>query len=65
MATENLTPAEITELCTEGDAAWKQLGPRQKKAKFKWRGRSYVAKHTNFRLCIENEAGELVASRWD
>jgi hypothetical protein len=65
MAAENLSPAEVTELCTAGYAAWDKLGPKQSEAWFTWRRRRYVAKHTGFRLTVDNEKGEPVACRYD
>lgn len=65
MAAEDLTPAEVTELCKLGLEAWEKLGPRQYKARFSWRGRTYIATHTALRLLVHNAKGEPVACRYD
>jgi hypothetical protein len=64
MAAENLTPSEVTELCTAAQTAWDDLGPRQTKALFKWRGRTYVATHSIFRLCVDTPDGRPIACRY-
>lgn len=65
MAAANLTPAEVTEQCTAGYDGRNRLGARGKEVKFEWCGRNYVAKHTGFRLCVDNAAGEPKACRYD
>lgn len=65
MAKQDLTSAEVTELCSAGYDAWNKLGPHKKLASFKWRGERYVARHTGFRLCIDNAAGQPVVCRWE
>lgn len=66
MAAEKLSPAEVTEIRTGGgQEAWVKLRPSQTEARFTWRGKRYVATHSSFRLCIDNEAGEPVACRYD
>lgn len=65
MAAQNLSSADVTALCAAADAAWNNLGPRQKRAPFSWRGRRYVASRTVFRLCVHNAVGALVACRYE
>lgn len=65
MAAERLSPSEVTELCTAAQAAWDKLGPRQTSARFRWRGKSYVATHSGFRLCVDTPDGQPVACRYD
>lgn len=65
MAKANLTPTEVTSLCTAGEAAYAKLGHRGKEARFTWNGNSYVAKRTSFRLCIDTPAGDPVACKYD
>lgn len=65
MAAENLSPIEVTDLCSAAQAAWDQLGPRGAAAKFRWRGKTYVATRSQFRLCVDNANGEPVACRYD
>lgn len=63
MAVENLSPTEITDLCDHAEAAWNNLGPRSRKANFKWRDKSYIAVHTSFRLLVQTPSGQPVADR--
>lgn len=65
MADENLTPEEVTDLCTAGEGAWRSAGASARAASFKWRGRSYVAKRSQFRLMVDTPKGEPVACKWD
>lgn len=65
MAAEHLTPDEVTALCTAGQAAWDQIGPRASEAPFVWRERRYVAKRSQFRLMVDTVGGEPVACRYD
>lgn len=60
-----LTPAEITSLCDAAAEAWKALGPRGRRAKFTWRGKTYVATHTLSALCVDTLDGKPVAKRYD
>ena len=65
MATVNLSPTEVTDICAHAQAAWEKLGPNQTKAPFTWRGKKYVATHTSFRLCVDTPEGKPVACRYD
>ena len=65
MPKANLTPEEVTDICSAGQAAWEQLGPKGTEARFSWRGKTYIAKHTSFRLTIDTEDGQPVACRYD
>jgi hypothetical protein len=65
MAAKSLTPAEVTELCTAAQAAWDASGPSQTTAKFQWRGKTYIATHSTFRLLVHTVKGEPVACRYD
>jgi hypothetical protein len=60
----NLTPREVTALCSAGLEAYNKLGPRGRVARFKWRGKSYQASSTQFRLLVHTGKGEPVACRW-
>lgn len=65
MAAEKLSSEDVTALCTAGEAAWQAAKPGVCSAPFKWRGKSYVAKHSQFRLMIDTPKGELIACKWD
>ncbi len=65
MAAENLTPAEVTAICTAAQEAWDKISPQATKAPFTWRGKRYVATHTLFRLCVDTADGLPVACRYD
>lgn len=65
MATVNLTPAEVIEICSAGLQEWNKLGPCQSRAIFTWRGKRYVATHTTFRLCVDTIDRKPVACRYD
>lgn len=64
MAAENLSPVEVTELMTTAEKAWNKLGPTGTRAKFTWRGKRYVVTSSQFRLMVDNEAGEPIACRY-
>ena len=65
MTAENLTPAEVTAICTAAQEAWDKVGPRATKAPFTWRGKRYNATHSSFRLCVNTHDGKPVACRYD
>lgn len=65
MPSNNLTPADVTALCTAAQSAWDKIGPRTKQAKFNWRGKAYIASHTAFRLLVNTVDGQPVACRYD
>lgn len=61
-----LTAAEVTDLCSTAAAAWEQLGPRQRVARFEWKGRKYRAVRSIFRLQVQSaDNRRLIAERWD
>jgi hypothetical protein len=62
---DDLTAAEVTELCTAAQHAWDRSDkPRAKRVRFVWRERAYVSRLTNFRMLVDTVAGEPVACRW-
>jgi hypothetical protein len=65
MAALDLSPEEITSICSAAQVAWDKLRPNQRTAKFVWRGRSFVATHSGFRLCVDTPDGRPVACRYD
>lgn len=61
----NLTPAEVTDICSHGQVAWDKLGDRASKAPFTWRGMKFVAMRSQFRLMVDTADGRPVACRYD
>lgn len=66
MKRAELSPSEVTDLCDAGAAAREALGPRQRVARFEWRGRRYRAVRSIFGLQVQSGDGRrLVAQRYD
>jgi hypothetical protein len=65
VAAESLSPDEVTALCSAGYEAWNKVPAKATHAKFQWQGRSYVARHTGFRLCVDTADGKPVVCRYD
>jgi len=59
------TPRDIADLCDAALRAWNGLPGNARNAKFKWRGRAYVARHTTFRLLVDTPDGMPVACRYE
>lgn len=63
--TAQLTPEEVTAICTAAQAAWDGAKPTATRVPFKWQGKPYVASHTTFRLTVDTPDGQPVACRYD
>jgi hypothetical protein len=63
--TRSLTQADVNDLCRVAQWAWKQAPGNAYCARFRWRGKRYVAEHTLFRLLIYTPDGTLVAACYD
>jgi hypothetical protein len=61
----DLSPAEVTDLCSTAKQAWDVLPPRARQARFKWRGQTFVVSHSTFRLQVRLPDGTPVAARYD
>lgn len=65
MDAPQLTPAEVTAICTAAQAAWDAAPAKAVRAPFKWRGKPYVASRASFRLVVDTPDGKPVACRYD
>jgi hypothetical protein len=60
----SLTPADVRALCDAAQREWSHFGRSKKSIRFRWRGRIYKSRWTNFRMLIETTSGEPVACRF-
>ena len=65
MAAPQLTPEEVTSICSAAQAAWNKAKPKAVRVPFKWRSKPFVASHTIFRLVVSTPDGQSVACRYD
>jgi hypothetical protein len=56
-----MKPEDITSLCT---AAQEALDKRDRQTRFKWRGKTYIATRTSFRILVDDAQGNPVCCRW-
>lgn len=56
-----MKPEDITSLCT---AAQEALDKRDRQTRFKWRGKTYIATRTSFRILVDDAHGNPVCCRW-
>jgi hypothetical protein len=60
-----LSAADFEDLLDTGKLAWERLPPKGHRARFQWRGKTYVATHSIFRLMVNTPKGLPVACRYD
>lgn len=48
-----LSPEEVTAICTAAQAAWDGATAKATHVPFKWKGKPYVASHSSFRLTVD------------
>jgi hypothetical protein len=63
-AQEGFTPQDVTSICNAAKAAWDKASARARCVQFRWRGKRYQSRMTNFRLLVQTLAGDAVACRW-
>lgn len=62
---DTLSPGERARLCAAAQAALDQIAPGERKARFVWRGQTYFATRSIFRLCVELPSGEIIAWKFE
>lgn len=65
MTALQLTHDEVTAICIAAQAAWDGAKAKDTHVPFKWKGKPFVASHSNFRLLVDTPDGQPVACRYD
>lgn len=56
-----MKPEDITALCS---AAIEALSRRDRRTRFKWRGKTYIATRTSFRVLVDDDHGNPLVCRY-
>jgi hypothetical protein len=55
---------DIDLLCRAAEIAWRTARPHARQARFLWRGRRWVVRHSAFRLLVDDAHGNPVCCQW-
>ena len=61
----SLTQRDIDALCQFARAAWRTAPRSCRRVAVVWRQKGFVARHTGFRLIIDDTKGQPVACVWE
>lgn len=56
-----MKPEDVTALCS---AAVEALSRKDRQTRFKWRGKTYTATRTSFRVLVDDEHGNPLVCRY-
>jgi hypothetical protein len=60
----SLSQDAVNALCAAGLTAWRRASGRTRVVHFRWHGRAYQARHTSFRLVVDDGRGQPLCWRW-
>jgi len=60
-----LSQGDVDALCRAARLAWRQASRSARQVSFVWRHKRFVARHTSFRLLVDEANGQPVAYIWD
>ena len=60
-----LMQTDVNDLCATARTAWRHAPGARRRVAFVWRHKRFVARHTSFRLVIDETNGRPVACCWE